>query len=112
MIIVVGILLGLGLFFFLAGAIGIIRFPDFYSRLHPAGMIDSLGLLLSMAGLALLALMEHGISLPSTLNCLKIILIVVFVYITSPTATHAIIDAGMRAGLIPWTQKKKDELKK
>jgi multicomponent Na+:H+ antiporter subunit G len=111
MIIVVGILLGLGLFFFLAGAIGIIRFPDFYSRLHPAGMIDSLGLLLSMAGLALLALTEHGFHgfhdmLPSILNCLKIVLIVVFVYITSPTATHAIIDAGMRAGLKPWTRKK------
>lgn len=111
MIIAVGILIGLGLFFFLSGAIGIIRFPDFYSRLHPAGMIDSMGLLLSMAGLALLALVEHGVSLPSILNCLKIMLIVVFVYITSPTATHAIIDAGMRAGLVPWTQKK-DELKK
>ena len=95
-----------GLFFFLAGAIGVIRFPDFYSRLHPAGMLDSMGLLLSMAGIALFTLFHHGFSIASLLTSLKIMLIVVFVYITSPTATHAIIDAGMRAGLKPWTKNK------
>ncbi len=95
-----------GLFFFLAGAIGVIRFPDFYSRLHPAGMLDSLGLLLSMAGIALFTLLHHGFSIASLLTSLKIMLIVVFVYITSPTATHAIIDAGIRAGLKPWTKNK------
>lgn len=99
-------LLVVGLFFFLAGAIGVIRFPDFYSRLHPAGMLDSMGLLLTMGGLALYTLFHHGLSLASLLTSLKIILIVVFVYITSPTATHAIIDAGMRAGLKPWTKNK------
>lgn len=95
-----------GLFFFLSGAIGVIRFPDFYSRLHPAGMLDSMGLFLSMAGVALFILFHHGLSLASVLTSLKIMLIVVFVYITSPTATHAIIDAGMRAGLKPWTKNK------
>ena len=93
-----------GLFFFLAGAIGVIRFPDFYSRLHPAGMLDSMGLLLSMGGIALYVLLHDGLSVASFLTSLKIVLIVVFVYITSPTATHAIIDAGMRAGLKPWTK--------
>lgn len=95
-----------GLFFFLAGSIGVIRFPDFYSRLHSAGMLDSLGLLLSMAGIALFILLYHGVSIASFLTSLKIMFIVVFVYITSPTATHAIIDAGMRAGLKPWTKSK------
>lgn len=95
-----------GLFFFLAGSIGVIRFPDFYSRLHSAGMLDSLGLLLSMAGIALFVLLHYGISIASFLTSLKIMFIVVFVYITSPTATHAIIDAGMRAGLKPWTKNK------
>lgn len=108
MSIIVTILLITGLFFFLAGAIGVIRFPDFYSRLHPAGMMDSLGLLLSMAGLALFTLLHHGFSVASLLTSLKILLIVVFVYITSPTATHAIIDAGMRAGLKPWTKNKEE----
>lgn len=98
-----------GLFFFLAGAIGVIRFPDFYSRLHPAGMLDSMGLLLTMGGLALYVLFHHGVSVASVLTSLKIILIVVFVYITSPTATHAIIEAGMRAGLKPWTKNKENK---
>ncbi len=51
--ILVVIFLFLGLFFFFGGAIGILRFPDFYSRLHPAGKLDSAGLLFTMAGMAL-----------------------------------------------------------
>ena len=100
------LLIALGIFFFFAGAVGVIRFPDFYSRLHPAGMIDSMGLLLSMSGLALYVLCHHGLSGTHVLTAIKIMLIVIFVYITSPTATHAIVDAGIRAGLAPWTKKK------
>ncbi len=100
--IVVTLLLLCGLFFFTGGAVGIIRFPDFYSRLHPAGKLDSMGLLMSLGGLALYSL--HDFSAGSILTSLKIVLIVVFVFITSPTATHAIVDAGVRAGLDPWTK--------
>ena len=53
---IVGLLLVGGLFAFFTAAVGMIRFPDFYSRLHPAGMIDCMGVLLSMGGLALFAL--------------------------------------------------------
>ncbi|MBF0377933.1 MAG: monovalent cation/H(+) antiporter subunit G [Desulfamplus sp.] len=95
-----GILIACGLFFFLVGSIGMIRLPDFYSRLHAAGIIDTMGLLLSMSGLAILVLNE--ITLGNFLSALKIIFIVVFVFLTSPTATHAIVDAGIRAGLKPW----------
>lgn len=97
----------LGLFFFTGGSIGILRFPDFYSRLHPAGKLDTMGLLMSMAGMALHTLQDF--SLAATLTALKIMLIVVFVFITSPTATHAILDAGVRAGLLPWTAAKQEE---
>lgn len=103
---IVGIFLVGGLFVFFSAAIGMIRFPDFYSRLHPAGMIDSMGVLLSMAGLSIYTLFYDGVSLSSFLSFLKIVLIVMFLFITSPTATHAIVDAGMRAGLQPWTKKK------
>ncbi|MBW2173609.1 MAG: monovalent cation/H(+) antiporter subunit G [Deltaproteobacteria bacterium] len=98
--IVVVLFLVAGLFFFTGGAIGILRFPDFYSRLHPAGKLDTLGLLLSLIGLALFNL--HHFSVGTLLTSLKIILIVVFVFLASPTATHAIVDAGIRAGLAPW----------
>ena len=102
------LLIALGIFIFFAGALGILRFPDFYSRLHPAGMIDTLGLLLTLSGLALYVLCHHGISGASVLNAMKIMIIVVFVYITSPTATHAIVDAGIRAGLVPWSKERRE----
>ena len=91
----------LGLFFFTGGSIGILRFPDFFSRLHPAGKLDTMGLLMTMTGMALYTAQDLTVS--SILTALKIMLIVVFVFITSPTATHAILDAGVRAGLSPWT---------
>ncbi len=95
-----GLLIAGGLFFFLGGSIGMIRLPDFYSRLHAAGVIDTMGLLLTMSGMALLILNEF--TLGNFLSALKIVLIVIFVFLTSPTATHAIVDAGIRAGLKPW----------
>ena len=100
--ILVVLFLFVGLFFFTGGAVGILRFPDFYSRLHPAGKLDTLGLLLSLIGLALYNL--HHFTLGAVLTSLKILLIVVFVFLASPTATHAIVDAGIRAGLAPWTK--------
>ena len=96
------ILLGLGMLFFVDGSIGLIRFPDFYTRLHAAGKLDTMGLLTTMLALALYAV--HDFSGAAVLTGLKIMLIVVFVFITSPTATHAIVDAARRAGLEPWTK--------
>ena len=100
--IIVCLFLFAGLFFFTGGAVGILRFPDFYSRLHPAGKLDTLGSLLAMFALALFNL--HHFSLGNVLTSVKIILILVFVFLASPTATHAIVDAGVRAGLAPWTK--------
>ena len=106
--IIVVIILAVGLLFFFGGTVGIIRFPDFYTRLHAAGKLDTMGLLLSMGAMALYTL--HDFSLASLLTCLKIVLIIVFVFITSPTATHAIMDAGFRAGLGPWVKEHKGEI--
>ena len=103
--IVVIALLVFGLVFFTGGAVGIIRFPDFYSRLHPAGKLDTMGALLMMSGLALFNL--HHFSLGTLLTSVKIILIVVFVFLSGPTVIHAIVDAGVRAGLSPWTRGEK-----
>ena len=97
-----------GLFFFTGGAIGILRFPDFYSRLHPAGKLDTAGQFMVLSAVALYVI--HDLSLESVLTAGKIVLIVIFVYITSPTATHAIVDAGVRAGLKPWEKETDDDL--
>ncbi|MBW1788710.1 MAG: monovalent cation/H(+) antiporter subunit G [Deltaproteobacteria bacterium] len=100
--VIVIVLLLMGLVFFTGGGIGIIRLPDFYTRLHPAGKLDTLGSLLMVTGLALYN-MEH-FSWETLLTSLKMLLIVIFVFLSSPTATHSIVDAGVRAGLEPWTK--------
>jgi multicomponent Na+:H+ antiporter subunit G len=106
--ITVGILMIGGLVFFTGGAIGILRFPDFYTRLHPAGKLDTAGQLLALSAVALYVVKD--LSLSNVLTAAKIGLIVVFVYITSPTATHAIVDAGVRAGLNAWEKEADDDL--
>ncbi len=103
--ILVIIFMALGFIFFLGGAIGIIRMPDFYSRLHPAGKLDTLGTMGMVGGLALYNL--HHFSFEALLLSVKMLLIVFFVFMASPTATHSIVDAGMRAGLRPWSKKTK-----
>jgi multicomponent Na+:H+ antiporter subunit G len=82
-----------GLFFVLAGTIGVIRLPDFYTRLHAAGMTDTLG-----AELILLALLFQADNVQMVL---KLLLVAFFLFVTSPTATHAVAHAAYRAGLKP-----------
>lgn len=98
-IVVVALIL-MGLFFYFGGTIGILRFPDFYTRLHAAGKLDTLGALAMLLGLALYNL--HEFNLNTLQVALKIMLAVVFVFIASPTASHAITDAGLVGGLPPW----------
>ena len=69
------------------GGLGLIRFPDFYSRLHGAGVTDTLCAICIVFGLAL----QSGISLLT----LKLLLILLFLLFTSPTASHALARAAM-----------------
>lgn len=92
--IVAGLLLAGGLFFILVGAIGVLRLPDFYTRLHAAGKCDTLGMLLSLVGL----MVYEG----PTLNGLKLLLIWGFILLASPTGTHVLSRAAYRVGLKPW----------
>jgi multicomponent Na+:H+ antiporter subunit G len=54
--------------------------------------------------LALILYNFHEINLANLLVALKILLIVVFIFMASPTATHAITDAGFESGVKPWTK--------
>lgn len=96
------LLLSLGIFFFFAGTVGILRLPDFYSRLHAAGKCDSLAAVLMIVGIALFNL--EPFSFGSLLVSAKLLLIAVFVFVTSPTATHAITEAALVLGVKPWTR--------
>jgi len=94
-----------GLFFFAIGVLGILRFPDFYSRLHAAGKSDSLASVLVIVGVALYNL--HDFSFATVLVSLKILLIAVFIYVASPTATHALTRTALVLGIEPWEKGKK-----
>jgi len=88
------IILGVGAFFVIVGAVGVYRFPDFYARLHGAGITDTMGAELILLGLIL----QAGFNLIAV----KLIFIGLFLFITSPTATHAIANAALTAGLKPF----------
>jgi multicomponent Na+:H+ antiporter subunit G len=83
-----------GLFFFTTATIGLLRFPDFFTRLHATGKGDTLAVLLFLIGFFL----YEGFSLTG----LKIVFIAVFMFLAQPTATHALSRAGLRCGVIPW----------
>ncbi len=93
--IITGIFVFAGCFFIVVASIGVVRFPDFYSRMHPAGKADTLGLALVMIGL----MVYEGFSLVS----IKLLMIVVFIFIANPTATHSIAKAAYVAGVKPWS---------
>ena len=87
-----------GTFFLLTGTIGLLRLPDFYTRMHATGKCDTLGSLLILFGMALYL----GLSLGSV----KIVLIMVFIFLTSPTATHSIAKAVFDNKVPMWTKEK------
>lgn len=108
-----------GWVFALTGSLGVLRMPDFYSRLHPAGKTDSFAQALIVLGLCLFALqglipsmpgpgetlpvepvghVDHGPDLLATIGTidvvLKLVLLTALIFLTSPTATHAISKAA------------------
>ncbi|MFA5294738.1 MAG: monovalent cation/H(+) antiporter subunit G [Methanoregulaceae archaeon] len=88
-----------GLFFMVVGAIGLLRLPDFYTRAHASGKCDTLG-----EGLMLLGFMLYG---GATLVSVKLLLLILFIFISSPTAVHALVNVAYTRGVRPW--KKGDE---
>lgn len=86
-----------GLFFVLVSSLGLIRLPDFYTRSHALGKSDTLGTILVLGGLAVYG----GL----TLSSFKLLLILVFVVLGNPTATHALTRAALRSGHEMWSRK-------
>lgn len=80
--------------FMLVGSIGIVRLPDFYSRTHAAGKIDTMGIMLLLAGLAF----HEGLTLATG----KLLLLIMFVAVANPVGAHALARSALRFGLKPW----------
>jgi multicomponent Na+:H+ antiporter subunit G len=79
--------------FGIIGGIGLLRLPDFFSRIHAASVTDSMCAPCIIAGLML----QAGLTLVSV----KLLFLVVFLFLTSPTASHALAKAAVHGGLKP-----------
>jgi len=87
------LLLTLGGFLCVSGALGLLRFPDFYTRMHAASVTDTLATGLILIGLFL--------QTDAWLVQVKLVMILLFVLLTSPTAGHALAKAALHGGLKP-----------
>ncbi len=85
-----------GAFFCLTGGIGLIRFPEFFSRIHAASLTDTLGASLILMGL----MFQAGISL----TLAKLIMIMILSLIAGTTASHAMAKAALKSGMCPLDQ--------
>jgi len=90
--------------FCMIGALGLVRMPDFYTRVHAAGIVDTAG-----AGLMLLGMiLQAGFSLIAV----KLLMIGLLLLFTSPTATHALVKAALARGLAPLLAPGEDKSKR
>lgn len=94
-----GLLLLSGSLFAVSGGMGLLRFPDFYTRTHAVGLTDTAG-----AGLILLGLLLQS---PDSATAIRLVLILMFMLLTGPTATHALAQAAHRDGVQVWHESEK-----
>ncbi len=90
--------------FSIIGGVGLLRLPDLFSRMHASGIVDTLGMGLIMLGLML----QGGFTLVTT----KLIIIVIFIVFTSPTATHALAKAALHGGVMPVQEQREQDTSK
>lgn len=93
-------LVAVGAFFGFVAAIGLVRLPDVYTRTHAASKSDTLGAVLSLAGVAVV--------IDTRLATVKTVFLLVFMFLTNPTAAHAIARAAREQGIEPWTTDETD----
>jgi len=87
------LLLVFGGFLCISGAVGLLRFPDFFTRMHAASVTDTLATAMILLGLFIQA--------DSWLIQVKLVMVLLFVLLTSPTAGHALAKAALHGGLKP-----------
>ncbi len=86
-------LISLGSIALIIGAMGLVRLPDVYSRIHAAGIIDTAGVALMILGMILLS--------PDWLIMVKLVLIGIFLFFTAPISAHAIAQVARSSGVVP-----------
>ena len=99
--IISSILLLAGVFFGLSGAVGLFKFPDFFSRVHAASVTDSIAAILIIGGLLLQTSFD--------LNTAKLLFVLLLLMITSPTASHALAKSARHGGLLTLVESKTED---
>lgn len=94
-------LLSAGGIFILIGGIGVLRLPDFYTRMHAASLTDTMGTILILLGIML----QAGF----TLATIKLVSILIFLLLTGPTASYALANTALLSGLKPFKAPVRDE---
>lgn len=94
------ILMTIGLIFFAATVLGVHRFPDCYTRMHAASKGDTMSTILFILGMIVVAF--DGFDALNLVRTAKLLAIIFFLFITSPTASHSLASAGFRRGIKPW----------
>jgi multicomponent Na+:H+ antiporter subunit G len=79
--------------FCLIGAVGILRMPDFYTRVHAASVTDVVGSFAILLGL--------GLQAGASLVAVKLLFVAALIFFTSPAATHALVKAALERGVEP-----------
>lgn len=99
-----GVLMLLGSLFVFIGGVGAMRLPNVFTRIHAAGITDTMGTLLVLIGCAL--------NMDSALAVVKVAAILVFLLLTGPTATYALANAARLGGVLtpymPETREERD----
>ncbi len=95
------VMLSSGAIFCLIAGIGLNRMPDFYARIHAAGIADTLGATLILVGLLLQCDPPHLFSGHPDLVGIKLVMVLGFLWLTSPTSTHALAQSAYAHGLEP-----------
>ncbi len=93
-----------GSLFVIIGGIGVLRFPDFFSRLHGGGITDTMGAGLIMLGLVFQAIkvgLDSDLGFAPWLVMIKLLMVLFFLFITSPTGCHALARSAVADGLEP-----------
>lgn len=88
-----GVVVAIGLLVMAGGALGLLRFPDLYTRLHAANVADVAGPVITIAGLAIVA--------PDWAVAVRLIVLAALLMAVGPTLTHLVANAAHAAGLAP-----------
>ena len=93
---IAALLMGLGLVFLIGSMVGMLRLPDFYSRVHASGNSETLGTMLVFCGLAV----YNGVSITSA----KLLIILMFIFVGNPIGSHILTKAAYKTGHPVWTK--------